>query len=209
MSKRMIDSSVWRSENFVSLPPMARLLMMGMITTADDQGRLQASPMFMRGDFFPGDDDATTKSIQTWLEMLYANKTIILYSVDGKQYAQFANWWKYQSLRYPDDSIYPPPDGWADRKSEIDSSTQAYIYIMVDESTGFYKIGRTNNPIKRESTLQSEKPTIRLVAKVKRNKKYEQKLHKQYKNNRIRGEWFSLTTEEVEGIVDGFMSSED
>ena len=53
MSKRMIDASVWRSENFVSLPPMARLLMMGMITTADDQGRLQASPMFMRGNFFP------------------------------------------------------------------------------------------------------------------------------------------------------------
>ena len=112
MSKRMIDSSVWRSENFASLPPMARLLMMGMITTADDQGRLQASPMFMRGDFFPGDDDATTKSIQTWLEMLYANKTIILYSVDGKQYAQFANWWKYQSLQYAMPSKFPKPDGF-------------------------------------------------------------------------------------------------
>ena len=115
MSKRMIDASVWRSENFVSLPPMARLLMMGMITTADDQGRLQASPMFMRGDFFPGDDEATIKNIQAWLEMLNANKTIILYSVEGKQYAQFVNWWKYQSLQYAMPSKFPKPDTWMDR----------------------------------------------------------------------------------------------
>ena len=115
MSKRMIDASVWRSENFVSLPPMARLLMMGMITTADDQGRLQASPMFMRGDFFPGDDEATTKNIQAWLEMLNANKTIILYSVEGKQYAQFVNWWKYQNLQYAMPSKFPKPEAWMDR----------------------------------------------------------------------------------------------
>ena len=51
MSKRMIEASVWRSENFASLPPMARLLMMGMITTADDQVRVLANPKIYRGEF--------------------------------------------------------------------------------------------------------------------------------------------------------------
>ena len=115
MSKRMIDSSVWRSENFASLPPMARLLMMGMITTADDQGRVLANPKFLRGDFFAYDDDVKTVDVQEWLTAIHTNETIILYTVDGKQYAQFANWWKYQSLQYAMPSKFPKPEAWMDR----------------------------------------------------------------------------------------------
>lgn len=115
MSKRMIDASVWRSENFSTLPPMARLLMMGLITTADDQGRLLANPKFMRGDFFACDEDVKTQDVQDWLDLLHNNKTINLYSADGKQYAQLVNWWKYQSLQYAMPSKFPKPEYWTDR----------------------------------------------------------------------------------------------
>ena len=37
--KRMIDASLWANEKFGELPMVARLLLIGMITIADDQRR--------------------------------------------------------------------------------------------------------------------------------------------------------------------------
>ena len=42
-----------------------------------------------------------------------------------------------------------------------------FVYLMYDEANGFYKIGMSNNPVYREGTLQSEKPTIKLIASHK------------------------------------------
>lgn len=114
MTRRMIDSSIWQKESFVELPPAGRLLQIAMINTADDQGRLKANPMFLKGQIFPG-DDISQAEIQAWLEQMHKNGTIILYAVDGRQYAQFVNWWKYQSLQYAQPSQHPKPEGWTDR----------------------------------------------------------------------------------------------
>lgn len=114
MTRRMIDSSMWQKESFVELPPAGRLLQIAIINHADDQGRLKANPMFLKGQIFPG-DDISQEEIQTWLEQMHQNGTIILYAVDGRQYAQFTNWWKYQSLQYAQPSQHPKPEGWTDR----------------------------------------------------------------------------------------------
>lgn len=114
MNRRMIDASMWQNERFAELPMAGRLLLIGIINHADDQGRVKANPVWLRSQIFPY-DNLTTEEIQSWLDMLAQNETIILYSVSGKQYAQLANWWKYQSLQYAQPSQYPRPDGWLDR----------------------------------------------------------------------------------------------
>lgn len=83
-----------------------------------------------------------------------------------------------------------------------------YVYLMHDENTGYYKIGISNNPTYREGTLQSEKPTINLLAYHKYpSRKFalaiESALHNIYKQNHIRGEWYKLPKEEVEIIIKG------
>jgi hypothetical protein len=73
-------------------------------------------------------------------------------------------------------------------------------YIMVDLSNkNTYKIGKSISPEYRERTLQSEKPTIELKYIAEEN--VENIIHKEYKNNRIRGEWFKLTEDELINIV--------
>lgn len=72
-------------------------------------------------------------------------------------------------------------------------------YVMFDKSTGFYKIGKSVNPRYREKTLQSEKPTIELLHVFHTN--IEKKLHKEYHNKRIRGEWFALEISDIEKMV--------
>lgn len=81
-----------------------------------------------------------------------------------------------------------------------------YVYLMKDLANGFHKIGISNHPEYREHTLQSEKPTIELVT----CKEYptrliaeaiESALHKAYGEKRLRGEWFDLSSEDVDDIV--------
>lgn len=114
MTRRMIDTGMWSNENFAALPAMARLLQIGMINHADDQGRIKANPLYLAKEIFPY-DRVTPTSISKWLEQIASNGTILLYAVEGKQYAQLTKWWEYQSLQYAAPSDYPPPPTWKDR----------------------------------------------------------------------------------------------
>lgn len=115
MSRRMIDTSLFQNEKFSRMPLGARMLQIGIITYADDQGRAKANPSFLRMQIFPDDEDVTNADVQKWLGLMVKNGTVMLYTVDEKQYVQLLNWWKYQSLQYAAPSQFPRPDGWKDR----------------------------------------------------------------------------------------------
>jgi len=81
------------------------------------------------------------------------------------------------------------------------------VYLMIDQNTRFHKIGISNSPQHREKTLQSEKPTIELLASKrfparKIAESFEKALHVAYKEKRIRGEWFDLDDVEVNQIIE-------
>jgi hypothetical protein len=85
-------------------------------------------------------------------------------------------------------------------------SEACFVYLMLDSSNGYHKIGISNKPGYREKTLQSEKPTIEMLAnKAFPNRKiassFEQALHQTYADKRIRGEWFDLSEHEVQDLV--------
>ena len=82
-----------------------------------------------------------------------------------------------------------------------------YVYLMRDNTNGYHKIGISNKPEFRERTLQSEKPSIELLA----SKKYptrkiaeaiESALHTAYSQQRLRGEWFNLEDADVAAIIE-------
>ncbi len=80
-----------------------------------------------------------------------------------------------------------------------------FVYLMHDTSNGYYKIGISNNPEHRERTLQSEKPTIEMIASKKFPirkiaESIEKALHSTYSDKRLRGEWFELNKIDVENI---------
>jgi len=75
-------------------------------------------------------------------------------------------------------------------------------YLMKDNHNGLYKIGYSSNPNNRESTLQSEKPSINMVKVWDKN--IESNLHNLYSKFRIRGEWFNLSKIQVKYICTHF-----
>lgn len=72
-------------------------------------------------------------------------------------------------------------------------------YLMRDANICLTKIGKSKNPQQRERTLQAEKPTISLFAIS--DKDVEKELHQKYASKRIRGEWFSLSEDEINTIL--------
>ena len=87
-------------------------------------------------------------------------------------------------------------------KRKAVSKINRKTYLMKDNHNGLYKIGFSKNPEFREATLQSEKPSIKMV-KIW-DKDIEKHLHKTYHNNRVRGEWFDLTKAQVKYICTNF-----
>lgn len=76
-----------------------------------------------------------------------------------------------------------------------------YIYLMFDENTGLFKIGRSLNPEYRERTLQSQAPKIlKLFTSCLTYGAKEKELHRHFANKRVRGEWFSLNENDIEFI---------
>jgi hypothetical protein len=80
-----------------------------------------------------------------------------------------------------------------------------YVYLMIDTTNGYHKIGISNSPDYREKTLQSEKPSVELLASKKfinrrMAQSFEKALHDTYLNKRVRGEWFNLSQIEIDEL---------
>ena len=95
------------------------------------------------------------------------------------------------------------------RKSFINSLIQTNTlvsgqktYLIYDDITQKFKIGKSYNPYKREKTLCSDRCSINLVAYCDYD--IESVLHSMYSEYRVRGEWFSLSTKQVSLIIKYF-----
>jgi len=71
-------------------------------------------------------------------------------------------------------------------------------YLIKNNRNGFYKIGKSKNPLNREKTLQAEEHLIKIVKLWSED--IESKLHKEYHQHRVRGEWFKLSKIQVKYI---------
>ena len=95
--------------------------------------------------------------------------------------------------------IGPDADEIEKQKEEVINKK---TYILKDKNTGYYKIGRSSNPLNREKTLQSEKPTYELIKIF--NNDIETKLHKKYNKQNVRGEWFDLSKIQLKYICTNY-----
>ena len=75
-------------------------------------------------------------------------------------------------------------------------------YLMYDDMTQKFKIGKSYDPYKREKTLCSDRCSIYLVAYCDYD--IESVLHSMYSEYRVRGEWFNLSTNQVHYIIKYF-----
>lgn len=115
--KRMIDPSILSDESLGECSIQARYLFMGMVLLADDEGRLSASPKYLRKEIF-GYDDLAIEGIERLVGELRANVgSLLFYEVDGREYIWFTRWERYQKIDKPYYSTLPPPPGYSSERT--------------------------------------------------------------------------------------------
>jgi hypothetical protein len=129
------------------------------------------------------------------IESIESEDTKFIIRKFTKEYKEIV---KYEALDYQ-------PLNEREILSTSETDDKCHVYLMIDHTNNYYKIGISNKPKYREKTLQSEKPTIELIINKRfPNRKiansFEQALHQAYSEKRIRGEWFSLDFNDVEDI---------
>ena len=99
MPNRIIKESICDSEKLAALSDFEFRLWVGLITQADDAGRGDARPAYIKGHVFPFRERVTTKDINAALHALAAVSCVTLYTVGGRPYYSFPSWAKHQRIR--------------------------------------------------------------------------------------------------------------
>jgi hypothetical protein len=110
---RSVKPSFWSDPDVVSLRLQARLMLLGLISSADDEGRFVATTTTIAGYVFPH-DRLPMATIRRWRDEIAKSGVIELYQVDGLEYGHFPGWTKHQKINRPYPSAIPPPPGFTE-----------------------------------------------------------------------------------------------
>jgi hypothetical protein len=105
---RTIKPEMWADEKVGQLSRDARLLFVGLITMADDRGRLRGMPAGILGHVFPYDVDALRK-LDGWLRELTASGLAVTYEHGGITYFYLPGFTRHQVINRSKDSTLPVP----------------------------------------------------------------------------------------------------
>ena len=107
---RTIKPSMWGDEKFARLSRDARLLYIGLVSMADDDGRFLASPSAVIGYIYPN-DDVTASRVKRWMGELTSVGLIVAYECGGIRYGAHLNYRRHQRISHPQASPLPAPQG--------------------------------------------------------------------------------------------------
>jgi hypothetical protein len=106
---RTMKPSFWGSGATAQLSRDARLLTLGLISFADDDGRFLGSTAAINGYVFPNDDLPPNK-VRKWLDEVAKVGLIHEYQRDGVRYGCFPTWHEHQVINRYTPSNLPEPD---------------------------------------------------------------------------------------------------
>jgi len=106
---RTIKPSFWGSRPVARLSRDARLLTVGLISFADDDGRFLASLATINGFVYPNDDLAPNR-IRKWFGECVTSGLIHEYEREGIRYGCFPTWHEHQVINRYTPSSLPEPD---------------------------------------------------------------------------------------------------
>lgn len=112
---RTIKPSFWGDDQVCALTWDARLLLIGIISMADDHGRFIATQQSILGYVFPHEEVSPAKYRRLMKEVTDTG-IVQLYQHGTRHYGHLPNWKKHQRISKPQASALPQPN--AERGAE-------------------------------------------------------------------------------------------
>lgn len=104
---RTIKPEFWTDEKVGELKRDERLLFLGLLNLADDEGVLKATPAFIKGQIFAYDEDLTIAEVRAWLEVLSDKKMLVPFEYNGEKFFLIRTFKSHQKINRPTPSKIP------------------------------------------------------------------------------------------------------
>lgn len=184
----------WQAE----VPPMQRYVLVALSESCASDGEV---------DYWSGDIDrlsaltglsraATEKCVEGLLE------TGAFFPAHGDERAE----WVIDSSRLPGvdgEPRYFPARSSGSRAPSVRPVKRGPGYVYLLESGGLYKVGRSTRPDKRIAQISPVMPhPVNVICTVysEEHEVLEAELHERFRDVRLNGEWFNLSSENVDYI---------
>lgn len=107
--QRFIWPDIWKDPVFGRLTADQQVFFIGCFSIADDDGRLNGDPAYLRGELFTY-KDLTLKKVQQIRDAVVSKCVHLhLYHANGNDYIALLKWDTYQKPKYPKPSKLPAP----------------------------------------------------------------------------------------------------
>jgi len=103
---RTLKPEFWTDEKLALMVPVTRLVFLGLVSQADDAGRLVDNVKLLDGLLFPYTDDSCAESLA---ELARLNRITRYRSESGQPLIQLVNWDKHQKVKNPSQYNLPAP----------------------------------------------------------------------------------------------------
>lgn len=110
MPNRIIKESICYSDDIDKLTAFEETVFYRMIVRADDYGRLDARPSFLKSMLFVTKQGITEKNVQDAVLKMASVGLVRLYEVDGKPFLSFPKWDLHQRVRNSKEKYPAPPE---------------------------------------------------------------------------------------------------
>lgn len=157
--KRSIPTGLFASPDFFELSSnTVRLMFIGLILDADDEGRGCAHPRLLARKL-----DQQPEEVEQALAELAAHDMLYCYEVAGRRFYWLCHWHKYQTLSKPTLSNYPVPSDRLDKDQEQARETAS----SVKKARGQEEVHEEASAIPSSAAAQQKRPlTTTQVASV-------------------------------------------
>lgn len=173
--KRMISPEIWESSSFAELTDFAKLVFIGLISNADDEGKGEADAALLKSKLFPRDEKKRAADVKSALSEIARSTSTLFYSVEGHDYYALTTWRRWQKLDRPTPSKIPDPSqeqsmgergSYTQNQKSDESSTNTRR--VLDESSLLIEKNRNKNKKRIE---ERDAPTLEAVTEYCRERK--------------------------------------
>jgi len=104
---RTIKPEFWTDEKVGELKRDERLLFLGLLNLADDEGVLKATPAFIKGQIFAYDEDLSIADVRGWLDTLVLCKMLVPFEHNSEKFFLIRTFKSHQKINRPTPSKIP------------------------------------------------------------------------------------------------------
>lgn len=104
---RTIKPEFWTDEKVGELKRDERLLFLGLLNLADDEGIVKATPAFIKGQIFAYDEDLSIADVKVWLDALVSCKMLVPFDHNSEKFFLIRTFKAHQKINRPTPSKIP------------------------------------------------------------------------------------------------------